>query len=342
MAHRIVTFGEIMLRLSPPGRERFFQSENWTARFGGGEANVAVSLARFGRETSFLTVLPDNPVAEAAIAELRRHGVGTDGIIRRGRRMGIYFAEIGAGPRPSRIVYDRDGSAVSEAGPGDVDWSRAFAGASWFHVTGITPALSRSAADLTIEGMRAAKAAGLTISLDLNYRAKLWRYGASATEVMPGLASLADLLLANEEDCQKALGIGIAPGPDGKLELKVYEDLTAAVLGAFPNLSRTAVTLRASRSADRNGWSAVLRTRAGFLAGPPYEIEGIVDRVGSGDAFAAGFIHGLLSFDDDARALAFAVAASCLKHTVPGDFNLVSEKEVLDLLAGDASGRIRR
>jgi 2-dehydro-3-deoxygluconokinase len=342
MSHRIVTFGELMLRLSPPGRERFFQSDRMQARFGGGEANVAVSLVRFGHETSYLTVLPDNPVAEAGIAELRRHGVGTEGIVRRGRRMGIYFAETGAGPRPSTVLYDRDGSAISLAGPGDIDWARAFAGASWFHVSGITPALSRSAAELTREGMNAAKAAGLTVSLDLNYRAKLWRYGAAATEIMPGLAALADLLLANEEDCQKALGLGAAPGPSGRVEREDYEALTASVMTAYPNLARAAVTLRTSRSADRNGWSAVLRSRSALLSGPVYEIEGIVDRVGAGDAFAAGLIHGLLSLGDDARALDFAVAASCLKHTIPGDFNLVSAKEVLDLAGGDASGRIRR
>jgi 2-dehydro-3-deoxygluconokinase len=342
MANRIVTFGELMLRLSPPGRERFFQSDRMEARFGGGEANVAVSLARFGHETSYLTALPDNPVAEAGIAELRRHGVGTEGIVRRGRRMGIYFAETGSGPRPSSVLYDRDGSAISEAGPGDIDWAKAFAGACWFHVTGITPALSRSAAGLTLEGMNAAKSAGLTVSLDLNYRAKLWRYGSPATEVMPALAARADLLLANEEDCQKALGLACSPGEGGAIDIKAYEKLTADLLAAYPNLARTAVTLRTSRSADRNGWSAVLRSRAGFLAGPSHEIENIVDRVGAGDAFAAGLIHGLLTYEDDARALAFAVAASCLKHTVAGDFNLVSEKEVLALAAGDASGRIRR
>ncbi len=342
MAHRIVTFGELMLRLSPPGRERFFQSDRLLARFGGGEANVAVSLAHLGDEAAYLTVLPDNPVADAGLAELRRHGVSTAGVIRRGRRMGIYFAETGAGPRPSQVLYDRDGSAISEAGPGDIDWTRAFTGADWFHVTGITPALSRSAADLTREGMAAAREAGLTVSLDLNFRAKLWRYGAAATEIMPGLAALADLLLANEEDCQKTLGIGIAPGPDGSLDTASYESLTAAVLAAFPNLSRVAVTLRTSRSADRNGWSAVLRSRKGFVKGPSYEIEGIVDRVGAGDAFAAGLIHSLPAFDDEAGALAFAIAASCFKHTIPGDFNLVSEKEILALAAGDTTGRIRR
>ncbi len=342
MTQRIVTFGELMLRLSPPGRERLLQSEKLRATFGGGEANVAVSLAHLGHPTAFLTILPDNPVAEAGLAELRRHGVATDGIVRGGRRMGLYFAEPGAGPRPSQVLYDRDGSAIAEAGPGDIDWARAFDGAAWFHVTGITPALSRSAAELTREGMAAARAAGLTVSLDLNFRAKLWRYGAAAGEVMPGLAGLADLLLANEEDCHKALGIGPSAGPDGGVDAASAESLTAAVLAAFPSLSRVAITLRASRSADRNGWSAVLRGRGGFLRGPAYEIEGIVDRIGAGDAFAAGLIHGLLAFGDEAKALAFAVAASCLKHTIPGDFNLVSEREALALVSGDASGRIRR
>ncbi len=340
----VVTFGEIMLRLSPPTGEILLQSPRLNATFGGGEANVAVSLARLGHSVRYVSAVPANDVGEAALRELRKWGVDVSPVARKGRRLGIYFAEAGANQRASKVIYDRDGSSIAESGPGDIDWGRALEGASWFHATGITPALSRSAADLTLEGVRAAKSRGLTVSIDLNYRAKLWKYGAKAPEVMTGLAALADVVVANEEDCQKSLGI--AAGADvasGRLDRAAYEDLTARVLEAFPNLSRVAVTLRESRGADRNGWSAVLRSRTGgFQAGPRHDIDDIVDRIGSGDAFAAGLIHGLLGGAPDAEALAFAVAASCLKHSIPGDFNLASEADIRALAGGDASGRVQR
>ncbi len=340
---QIVTFGEIMLRLSPPGRETLFQAPRLEATFGGGEANVAVSLARFGHPVRYASVVPSNDIGEAALRELRRWGVETNHVARGGRRLGIYFAETGANQRPSKVVYDRAHSALAEAEAGAIAWPRVFEGADWFHTTGITPALSRSAADLTLEAVKTAKALGLTVSVDLNYRAKLWKYGASAPEVMRDIIRYADVAVANEEDCQKSLGIEArADVRSGKLELGAYEDLTARVLEAFPNLGRVAVTLRESHSADWNGWSGVLRNRTEFLTGPRFEIRDIVDRIGGGDAFAAGLIHGLCVLPTDREALGFAVAAACLKHSIPGDFNLVGEKDVLALLAGDASGRVQR
>ena len=343
----IATFGEIMLRLSPPGKELLFQSPRLGAAFGGAEANVAVSLAILGHRSRWISVVPANPVGEAALGELRRYGVDVGAVVRGGRRLGIYFAETGANERPSQVVYDREASGLAEAGPGDIDWTAAFDGMNIFHTTGITPALSASAAALAVEAVQAARAKKMMVSVDLNYRAKLWTYGRRAPEIMREIAAQADLVIGNEEDCQKALGIGAgtAAAADvtaGTLDVEAYEDLTAAVMSAFPNLSGVAVTLRESLSADWNRWSAVLRNTAGFLAGPTYEIRSIVDRIGTGDAFAAGLIHGLTSFKTDTEALAFAVAAGALKHSVPGDWNLSAEKDILALVKGDRSGRVRR
>lgn len=340
---RFAAFGELMLRLSPPCRETLLQSPRLEATFGGAEANVVVSLARFGHEVRFISVIPPSDVGDAAVRELRRAGVGTELIIRRGRRLGIYFAETGANQRPSKVLYDRDHSAVAEARSGDIDWDRAFDGVEAFHVTGITPALSATAAELTLEAVRAARAKDLQVSVDLNFRAKLWRYGQSAPQVMPEVVKSADFLVGNEEDLQKALGFEAAAGPgSGRLDAAVYEELTARVMEAYPNLARVAVTLRESHGADWNDWSAVARTRNEFLAGPRYEIRAIVDRIGAGDAFTAGWLHGLDAFGDDRKALAFAVAAGCLKHSYPGDFSAATEKDVLALMGGEASGRVRR
>jgi len=339
----VATFGEIMLRLSPPAKELLFQSPRLEAVFGGGEANVAVSLAILGHRSRWISVVPDNPVGEAALRELRRYGVDVGAVVRGGRRLGIYFAETGANERPSQVIYDREGSGIAEAKPGDIDWPRALDGMDRLHVTGITPALSASAAALTLEAVKAARAKKMTVSLDLNYRAKLWKYGRPAPEVMRELAAEADLIVGNEEDCQKALGIGAAADVTaGKLDVKAYEALTAEVLAAFPNAARVAVTLRESLSSDWNRWSAVMRTAKQFMAGPTYEIRSIVDRIGTGDAFAAGLIHGLASFEGDGEALDFAVAAAALKHSIPGDFNLSTEKDVAALARGDRSGRVRR
>jgi 2-dehydro-3-deoxygluconokinase len=339
----IATFGELMLRLSPPGREVFFQSPRLEAVFGGGEANVAVSLALFGHSVRYLSAIPKNDIGDAAVRELRKWGVDTGFVLRQGRRLGIYFAETGANQRASKVTYDRDGSAIAEAKPGDFVWKKALRGVDWFHVTGITPALSPSAADLTLAAVKAARAGKLKVSVDLNFRAKLWNYGKTAPEVMGEVVKYADLLLGNEEDCQKALGLKAPVNVKaGKLSAGDFERLTDRVMNAFPNLSHVAITLRESHDADHNGWSGVLRTRSGFIAGPAYDIRHIVDRIGSGDAFAAGLIHGLLSLGTDEEALAFAVAASCLKHSIPGDFNLVAEKDIKTLVEGDRSGRVRR
>jgi 2-dehydro-3-deoxygluconokinase len=343
MMKTIATFGEIMLRLSPPSSEKLFQSAHLQAIFGGGEANVAVSLALFGHDVRYVSVIPKNEIGDAAVFELRRWGVRTDFIVRQGRRLGVYFAETGANQRASKVIYDREHSGIAEAKSGDIDWDKAFQGVEWFHTTGITPAISQSAADLTLEAMKAAKSRKMTISIDFNYRGKLWKYGKQAPEVMREIVKYADIGIANEEDCQKSLGI--EAGIDvksGTLELGAYERLTAKVLEKFPNLSRIGITLRESHSAHHNGWSAVLRNRGAFIQGPKYDINNIVDRIGGGDAFSAGFIHGIVTFSDDRQALEFATAASCLKHSIPGDFNLASEKEVLALMQGDRSGRVQR
>lgn len=339
----VAAFGEIMLRLSPLGQERLFQSPCFQTFFGGGEANVAVSLARFGHPVRYLSVIPANDAGDAALRELGKWGVTTEHIVRQGKRLGIYFAESGANQRPAQVIYDRDHSGIAEAKRGDIDWEKAFAGINWFHVTGITPAISRSAADLTLDAVKAAESKGIAVSVDLNYRSKLWKYGVPAAEVMAEIFKFADVGIANEEDCQKSLGIEadvlVQSGP---LDIRAYEKLTRRVMDQFPKLSRMAITLRESRSADQNGWSAVMRNRKEFMTGPRYEIADIVDRIGAGDAFAAGLIHGLDIFSSDQEALDFAIAASCLKHSIPGDFNLATESEVLALMKGDASGRVRR
>ncbi len=343
--HRIVTFGEIMLRLKSPALERFFQSPVLEATFGGGEANVAVSLSLLGESAAFVTALPENPIGEGARRELRKYGVDVSAIRMTKGRLGIYFLETGANQRPSNVVYDREGSCIAQVKTGDFDWASIFRGADWFHVTGITPALSRSSADTALEAAKAAKEAGLRVSIDLNYRKKLWNYGVKAPEVMRPLTALADLVIANEEDIQMCLGIQAAPVDvsQGKLDTETYRTLTEAVKKEFPNLRQVAVTLRESRSADKNGWSAVLNGAEGFSVSQSYNIDDIVDRVGGGDSFSAALIYGLLNFGtDEQKALRFAVAASALKHAIPGDFNLVTLPEVEALLKGDASGRVQR
>lgn len=343
MDHRIVTFGEIMLRLKPPGFERFFQSPMLEATFGGGEANVAVSLANFGMNTSYVTILPDNDIANACLAELRKFNVDTRFIKRAPGRMGIYFLENGANQRPSKVVYDRSASSIALAKPGDIDWTEVFKGAIWFHITGITPAISASAAELSIEAAKTAQSMGLTVSCDLNYRANLWKYGKKAPEVMSELIEYVDVGIANEEDCQKSLGIQINVHVEkGQLEIDEYKALSQKVLESYPNLNLLAITLRESKSADQNGWSACLSDGVDFYISRKYEITDIVDRVGGGDAFSGGLIYGLLNYEEKNKALDFAVAASCLKHSIGGDFNRVSVSEVEKLMGGDASGRVQR
>lgn len=344
MSNTTVTFGEIMLRLAPPGFERFLQSPQFVATFGGGEANVAVALAMFGQPSSFVTALPDkNPIADALIGELRRFGVDTSRIVRGKGRLGIYYLEAGANQRPSKVVYDREGSAIARAKPGDIDWDGAFGGAGWYHITGITPAISATAADLALESVARAHALGLTVSCDLNYRKNLWKWGKTAAEVMPELVRSVDVAIANEEDVQMALGIQAEVDVEsGSLDRGQYEKLAARVLEQFGNLKAIAITLRESRSASHNGWSACLHNRKEFLLSRHYEITHIVDRVGGGDSFAAGLIYGMRSLGSDQQALEFAVAASCLKHSVPGDFNRITVDEVNALLKGGGSGRVQR
>lgn len=339
-----LTFGEIMLRLKSPGHERFFQSPTFEATFGGGEANVAVALSNYGYSAGFVSALPDNDIGDAAIGELRRFGVDTRHVRRSGERVGIYYLESGANQRPSKVVYDRAHSSICNCGPGDFDWTSIFKGVKWLHITGITPALSQSCADLSLQALKAAKAAGVTVSCDFNYRGKLWKYGKSAPEVMAELVRYVDVGIANEEDCQKSLGISVDVDVEtGELDTAKYEALSAKVLELYPDMSTIAITLRESHSADRNGWSACLRDRKqGFLLSRHYDITDIIDRVGGGDSFASALIYGLNAYSDRQQGLEFAVAASCLKHSILGDFNRVSVGEVEKLMTGDGSGRVQR
>lgn len=345
---KVVTLGEIMLRLKPPEFERFFQSAHLEATFGGGEGNVAISLANFGEDVVFVTALPENPIADACIRFLRGYGVDVSQIARQGERMGTYFLEAGANQRASLVVYDRAHSAISEARPEDFDWDAVYADADWMHITGITPALSESAAELSLHAARVAREKGLTVSCDYNYRKKLWKYGKSAPEVMTELVKYVDVGIANEEDCQRSLGVSLTEGDwesdvhSGELDTARYEALAQKMFETFPNLKYQAITLRESFSASHNGWSACLYNGSDFMLSPRYDVTHIVDRVGGGDSFAAGLIYGLHNGMEDEDALRFAVAASCLKHSIPGDVNFATVGEVKRLAGGDASGRVQR
>lgn len=342
---KVVTFGEIMLRLATPEFLRFSQASTLEATFGGGEANVAVSLANYGIDAHFATSLPKNDIGEAAIATLRKYNVKTDLIHRGGDRIGIYFLESGAVSRASKVVYDRAGSSLATIGKGSIDWDKAFEGASWFHWTGITPSVSEGAAVACLEACEVAAKKGITISTDLNYRAKLWKWGKKAGEVMEGLVKHCDVILGNEEDADKVFGIK-PEGVDvtgGHVEGAAYESVGKQLMARFPKARKVIITLRGSVSASHNSWSGVLWNGKELLQAPTYQITHIVDRVGGGDSFMGGLIYGLMTWPgDDQRALNFAVAASCLKHTIKGDFNLVTVEEVEKLMKGDASGRVSR
>lgn len=333
-----------MLRLAPPGFERFLQSPRFTATFGGGEANVAVALAGFGVPAAFVTILPEkNTLADVAVSELRRFDVDTSRIVRGKGRLGIYFVEAGANQRPSTVIYDRENSAMAQGKPGDIRWESALEGAGWFHITGITPAISATASELALESIRAAQKQKVTVSCDLNYRKNLWKWGKPAVSVMSEMIENVDIAIANEEDVQMALGIKADVNTQsGKLDSAQYEKLTAKVLSEFPNLNAIAITLRESRSASHNGWSACLNDRDKFIVSRGYEITHIVDRIGTGDSFAAGLIYGFQNLASHEEALEFAVATSCLKHSVPGDFHRCNVVEVQALLNEGGSGRVQR
>ncbi len=342
---KIITFGEVMLRLKSPAYERLFQSPVLEATFGGGEANVSVSLANYGLDTAFVSVLPEGAVGDACIREMRGFGVDTSRIVRKAGRMGIYYLETGAVQRPSKVIYDRAGSTMAEAVSGDIDWDKAFEGATWLHLTGITPAISAGAAELSIEAVKAAKAHGLHVSCDLNYRKNLWKYGKRADEVMTELVKYVDTVIANEEDVQKALCISAdsaAAVDEGEINVELYKAIAGKVMKAYPNVKRVAITLRESKSANHNDWSACLYNGKDFFLSRKYSITDIVDRVGGGDSFGGGLIYGLNVYGDEKQALEFAVAASCLKHTIPGDYNRVTVAEVESLMKGSGTGRVQR
>jgi 2-dehydro-3-deoxygluconokinase len=341
---KVVTFGEIMLRLSPPGFQRFTQARSFDVIYGGGEANVAASLAQFGLSVDFVTRLPKNDIGEACLQYLRQYGVGVEKIVRGGERMGIYFLEMGAVQRGSKVVYDRANSSISTVAKGMIDWRTVFADADWLHWTGITPAISQGAAEACLEAAQVAREMGLTVSCDLNYRKNLWKWGKKAGEVMPELVALCDVALGNEEDADKVFGIK-APETDvegGKVEADAYRYVCEALNQRFPNLKTISITLRGSLSASHNTWSGVMWQPGAYYTAPTYDITHIVDRVGGGDSFMAGLIYGLRTYNDPQKALNFAVAASCLKHTIFGDFNQVSVAEVEAIMGGNVSGRVSR
>ncbi len=344
---KVVTFGEIMLRLSPPGFLRFSQTNTFDVVYGGGESNVAVSLANYGVPVDFVTRLPKNDIGECALMEMRKRGVGTDKIIYGGDRLGIYFLETGAVSRGSKVVYDRAHSAIAEIQKGMIDWDSVFEGVEWFHWTGITPAISQGAADVCLEAVKAAKDKGVTISTDLNYRAKLWKYGVEPEEIMTELTSYCDIILGNEEDAEKHFGIkpeGLDITTQGdQVKADAFLSVCKQMMKKFPDAKKVITTLRGSISASHNTWAGVLYDGETMYKSPEYQITHIVDRVGGGDSFMGGLIYGLLKYpEDDQNALNFAVAASCLKHTIMGDANLSTVDEVEKLMGGDASGRVAR
>ena len=340
----VVTFGEIMMRLATPGFSRFVQTRQFEVTFAGGEANVAASLAQFGVPAEFVTRLPSNDLGDACLNFLRQYGIEVQHVVRGGDRLGIYFLETGAVQRPSKVLYDRAHSSFATIQRGMVDWDAAFRDADWFHFTGITPAVSASASDACLDAAQCARHLGLTVSCDLNYRAKLWKWGKNAGEVMPAFLRLCDMAVCNEEDAEKVLGIH-APKADvagGRVDAGAYVHVCEEMVRRFPNLRAVAITLRGSLSASHNTWGGILYDDGKLFRGPVYDIMPIVDRVGGGDSFVGGLIFALKHYESKQQAIDFAVAASCLKHTIPGDFNVVRVGEVEQLMQGDASGRVSR
>ena len=345
--NKVVTFGEIMLRLSTPGFLRFSQTNSFDVVYGGGESNVAISLANYGVPVEFVTRLPKTDIGECALMEMRKRGVGTSHITYGGDRLGIYFLETGAVSRGSKVVYDRANSAMAEIESGMIDWDQVFDGASWFHWTGITPAISKSAADVCLEAVKIASERGITISTDLNYRSKLWQYGGNREAIMTELTSYCDIILGNEEDAQMQFGIkpeGLDINTQGnEVKAEAFLSVCKQMMKKFPRAKKVIITLRGSISASHNSWAGVLYDGEKMYESIQYQITDIVDRVGGGDSFVGGLIYGLLNYpNEDQKALDFAVAASCLKHTIKGDANLVTVEEIEKLMNGDASGRVNR
>lgn len=343
---KIVTFGEIMVRFGAPDYLKLIQTNTFEVSYAGAEANVAVSLANYGMETDYITCLPDNPIAERCIMELRGHKVGVDHIQRSGKRMGILYLETGSNARPSKVYYDREGSSIATIQEGSIDWKEILKDATWFHWTGITPALSENAARECFKAIKTANVFGVTVSCDINYRGNLWRYGKTAAEVMPELVAGSDIILGNEEDCEKVFGIKPqnfdAANTGGNVDQSSFISVCQQMMQKFPRCKKMVVTLRGAINANHNTWGGVLYNGKELFESRRYNITDIVDRVGSGDSFMGGLIFGLLYYKNDKHALEFATAASCLKHTLKGDFNWVTVSEVENLMGGDASGRVKR
>jgi len=345
--NKVVTFGEIMLRLSPPGFLRFSQTNNFDVNYGGGESNVAVSLANYGIPVEFVTRLPESELGQCAIMEMRKRGVGTSHISFGGDRLGVYFLETGAVNRGSNVLYDRANSALAEIKSGMIDWDKVFDGVSWFHWTGITPAISKSAAIVCLEAVKIASDRGITISTDLNYRSKLWQYEGNRQEIMTELTSYCDIIFGNEEDTEMHFDIkpeGIDVTTQGhQVKPEVFLSVCKQMMKKFPRAKKIIISLRGSISASYNTWAGILYDGKNMYESKQYQITNIVDRVGGGDSFMAGLIYALLNYpNEDQRALDFSVAASCLKHTIKGDVNLVTVQEIEKLMGGDVSGRVNR
>lgn len=343
---KVVTFGEIMVRLGAPDYLKLIQANRFDVSYAGAEANVAVSLANYGLETDYITCLPDNPIAERCIMDLRGHKVGVDHIQRSGKRMGILYLETGSNARPSKVYYDREDSAIATVAPGSIDWNEILKGATWFHWTGITPALSANAAAECLKAIKAANELGVTVSCDINYRGNLWKYGKTAAEVMPEMVAGSDIILGNEEDCEKVFGIKPkdfdAAKTNGNVDQSSFLSVCQQMMKRFSRCKKMVVTLRGAINANHNTWGGVLYNGEKLIESRRYDITDIVDRVGGGDSFMGGLIFGLLHYQDDLKALEFATAASCLKHTLKGDYNWVTVQEVESLMGGDASGRVKR
>lgn len=344
--NKVVTFGEIMVRLSAPDYIRLIQTNQLDVSFAGAEANVAVSLANYGIDTDFVTCLPQNPIADHCIMDLRGHKVGVNHIQRNGKRIGILYIETGSNARPSRVYYDREQSSIAEITPDSIDWEYILKDADWFHWTGITPAISPNAAYECKKAIETANKKGITVSCDINYRGNLWKYGKTATEVMTGMVAGSDIILANEEDCEKVfeikpIGFDVEK-TSGNINPGIFESVCVQMMQKFPRCKKIAMTLRGAVNANHNTWSGVLYNGKRLLMSKQYDITDIVDRVGGGDSFMGGLIFGLLHYKDDNKALEFATASSCLKHTLKGDYNWVSVEEVEKLMQGDISGRVKR